>query len=169
VESEEQDINTDKIYYSEFDVSTLSEAQRIEYNYHFVDSTLPIWAAVVSHILSLGIFSLIYYGIMHSKFPLIKKNDFDTPKAIGFMFIPLFNLYWTFRFWEHLGHKINLQYKLRNEKPPIENTFIMLTVASKFGHVIGFAISYLVLYPIMIARIQRACNTLAEEHPYYSE
>jgi len=52
-------------------------------------------------------FSVIFYGIVHGKLPQRRPDDPSTGKAIGFMFIPFFNLYWICFFWVRLCTRIN--------------------------------------------------------------
>ena len=54
---------------------------------------------------TLGLFTFIYQGLNFSKLPVARHDDFGSGKAIGFMFIPIYSLYWTFRFVHSLrGH-----------------------------------------------------------------
>lgn len=81
------------VYKPDFELSNLSEEKRIDFSQHQFNSTFPTAAVIVLHFITSGIFTLIYFGLKHSKLPMIRHDDFGAGKAIGFMFIPGFNLY----------------------------------------------------------------------------
>ena len=98
------------IYSKSFDLHNIKSGDKRELMRTELKS-FPVAGAVLLHIFTLGIFSFIYYGLAHSKFPKIKQNDFPAARAIGFMFIPIFSIYWQFVFWLRLVDRINLQLK----------------------------------------------------------
>jgi len=97
-----------------------------------------------------------------SKLPPAKEGDFRAGKGIGFMFIPFFNLYWLFRFVLSLTDRLNFQFRLRGQKPPISRG---LALASCIVYVIPYvdAISWLLLMPIVAGQMQAATNRLVDE------
>jgi hypothetical protein len=121
----------------------------------------PTWLVVVLHFLTLGLFTLIYQGLKFSKLPEVKQDDFGAGKAIGYMFIPFFGLYWVFRFALSLTDRLNFQFRLRGERPPISRG---LTMASAIVYVIPYVdlISLVFLMPIVAGQWQAATNRLAE-------
>ncbi|MDD5591620.1 MAG: hypothetical protein PHY18_06845, partial [Dehalococcoidales bacterium] len=54
--------------------------------------------------------------------------DFGAGRAIGFWFIPGFNLYWVFRFCLRLVDRVNFQLRLRGLKTTIGRGFVLATV-----------------------------------------
>ena len=96
----------------------LTGEQREQYKQHALTS-FPTWLVVVLHFLTLSLFTLIYQGLKFSKLPEVKQDDFRAGKAIGFMFIPFFNWYWQFRFALGLTDRLNFQFRLRGERPPV--------------------------------------------------
>jgi hypothetical protein len=123
--------------------------------------TFSIGALIGMHFITLGLFTLIFFGLKHSQMPLIRHDDFGARKAIGFMFIPFFNLYWQFKFWLRLVDRVNFQSRLAGLRPAISRKLMLATII--VGLVPGVnAAAFLVMYPICIVRIQRACNELAE-------
>jgi hypothetical protein len=148
------------IYNSTFDLSTLSNEQRSEFRQHQFTSTFPTAVVILLHFVTVGIFTLVYFGLKHSKLPMIKHNDFKAGKAIGFMFIPFFNLYWQFRFWLRLVDRVNLQLRLRGSPPTISKDLMLATIIVGLIPFVNFAA--VVMYPICIGQIQIACNKLAE-------
>lgn len=136
----------------------LSEKEKRDFKKHEIKQ-YPVWACIVFHFITFGLFTLIYFGLKHGKLPKIRYNDPGTGKAIGFMFIPFFNLYWGFFFWLRLIDRINFQYKLRGKSPALDNTLAILAMVLMFVPFINY-ISAIILYPIMAGQIQSASNRL---------
>jgi len=157
----------DTIYEPTVDLRNLSEEQRKAFGQHKFTSTFPTPLVILLHFITLGIFTLVYFGLKHSKLPMIKHDDFGAGEAIGFMFIPFFNLYWQFRFWLRLVDRVNFQLRLRGSPPTISKGLMLATIIVSFIPYVGFA-SILIMYPICIGEIQIATNKLAKEHPWPS-
>lgn len=149
----------ENIYNDKVDLSKLSSKDRCVFKKHKLDSEFPIWACIILHYISVGIFDLIYYGVIHGKLPYLENDDPTTGKAIGFMFIPIYNIYWYFFFWLRLIDRIKLQYKLRKKKYSLNKTFFIIIL---IGSIIPYA-GFLVFMPIMIGLIQNAINRLVEQ------
>lgn len=64
---------------------------------------------ILLHFVSCGIFTAIWLNLMHGKMPKIRPDDPSAGKAIGFLFIPFFNLYWIFFTYHRLCLRINEQ------------------------------------------------------------
>lgn len=120
--------------------------------------------AIMLHLLTLGLFTLIHFGLMHSKLPVIGHDDFRAKKAIKFSFIPFFNLYWVFRFWLRLVDRVNLQMRLRGLPPTVSRRLMLATII--VGIIPGANLAaLLVMYPMCIAQIQSSCNIIVPEEP----
>ena len=124
---------------------------------------MPPWAVVVLTILTLGLFGTIYLHLKHNRLPKVKADDPSNGKAIGFMFIPLFGIYWYFFAWLRLVDRINLQFRLRGHEAPISRGQVKgcLGTCLAGGWLI---IPLLVGIPwalVLAAKIQRASNALA--------
>jgi hypothetical protein len=148
------------IYAPAFDLSSLSDEQRSKFGQHQFTSTFPTAVVILLYFVTLGLFTLIYFGLKHSKLPVIKHDDFKAGKAIGFMFIPFFNLYWQFRFWLRLVDRVNFQLRLGGFSPTISKGLMLATVIVGLIPYVNFAA--IIMYPICIGKIQIACNKLAE-------
>src|SRR5438874_12371470 len=59
-------------------------------------TSFPVVAVILLHYVTCGIFPLIWLNLMHGKLPRVRADDPSAGKAIGFCFIPFFNLYWIF-------------------------------------------------------------------------
>lgn len=119
-------VNYEDIYYDTFDLKKVKPSDKKKFMKTGLNH-FSVAGAVLLHIITLGLFSLIYYGIAHARFPKIKKNDCGAGAAIGFMFIPFFNLYWTFFYWLRLTDRINLQLEFRNINKKIPKALILTT------------------------------------------
>lgn len=149
------------VYGPHFELISLSEEQRRAFSQHGMNLTVSIDAVIGMHFITLGLFTLFLFGLKHSLLPQIRHDDFRAQRAIGFMFIPFFNLYWQFRFWLRLVDRVNFQLRLAGLGPAISRRLMLATII--VGVVPGVnAAAFLVMYPICIVRIQRACNDLAE-------
>lgn len=145
-----------------FNVVQLSEEQRHAYSQHQLQE-FPTWAVIVLSIVTLGIFGVVYHGMKHSKLPEVRPDDFGAGRAIGFLFIPFFNLYWTFVFWNRLADRLNFQYKLRAAPPPVSRDLaIWINVTGIAGAFIFFTwLAWPILACVSAAQIQNAANRLA--------
>jgi len=102
----------------------LTEGQRAALCKHKL-RRFPVWAVGVLSALTLGIFPLVHFGLMHDRLPRAEPNDPSAAKAIGFWLIPCFNLYWMFFASLRLVDRINLQFELRGERPAIHPAWII--------------------------------------------
>jgi hypothetical protein len=56
-----------------------------------------------------ALFPTLHFLAMHGKMPKNRPDDPGTGKAIGLMFVPVFNIYWAFFAWLRLFVRINEQ------------------------------------------------------------
>ncbi|MEM6292813.1 MAG: serine/threonine-protein kinase [Myxococcota bacterium] len=122
----------------------------------------PTALAVLLHLMTFGIFSIIYYGLQHDRLPQAKADDPSAAKAIGFNFIPYFNLYWFIFQPMRLTDRLNLQDNIRDRENSTSRG-LMLTLA-----ILGMIpyINILIgipLYSIGVYKLQRHINRLADE------
>jgi hypothetical protein len=150
------------VYNPYFDLRKIPLDQREEFKNHTLDTTFPVAVVILLHFVTLGIFTFIHFGLLHSRLPIIKSDDFSGGKAIGFLFIPFFNIYWIFVFWGRLTDRINFQYKLRNQPAPISKGLVITSVAIAIIPYLGI-LSFIFLLPIVVGTIRSACNRLVIE------
>jgi hypothetical protein len=144
-------------------VQQLGPAERAALGAHQLDS-FPVWAAGLLHFVTFGLFSIIFYGIQQGRMPRASHNDPTTAQAIGYQFIPFFNLYWTFFNPLRLCDRITFQYRLRGRD---EEAPRGLMLASAVCSMIPYAnvVSMLVLWPIATCLLQSKINRLNELGP----
>jgi hypothetical protein len=150
------------VYDPFFDLNQIPPEQREQFKRNSFFGTFPVAVVVLLHIITLGFFSLIYMGLKHGKLPRIKQDDPSAGKAIGFMFIPIFDLYWLFIFWLRLADRVNFQFRLRGMAPPVSKGLAM--TACIFGVIpyVNF-LGQLFVFPFLAAQIQSATNRLGME------
>jgi len=177
-----------RIYQSTFDLNSLTDEQRREYSQHQFTGTFSAGLTIFLHLITAGIFTIIYFGLKHSKLPKIRHDDFGAGRAIGFMFIPGFNAYWVFRFCLRLVDRVNFQLRLRGLQPTIGRGFLLATVIISlvlfpvaflvpmfsqivpavivrytiYPVIVGYTIP-VVMYTICVGKGQIATNRLAEK------
>ena len=139
----------------------LSETDKAYLRQHRLSSfSAPL--AVLLHFLTFGLFSLIHFGLQHDKLPQAKRDDPSGAKAVGFSFIPYFNLYWFVFQPMRLTDRLNLQDRIRDREDGT-NRGLMLTLS-----ILGMIpyINILIgipLYSIGVYKLQKQINRLAEE------
>ncbi|HZS36512.1 MAG TPA: hypothetical protein VFF06_06790 [Polyangia bacterium] len=92
--------------------SKIGPGERAALGAHSLEK-FPVWALGVLHVVTLGLFSLIWFGLQQGKLPRAAYNDPSAGQAIGFQFIPFFNYYWVFFSPMRLCDRVTLQYRLR--------------------------------------------------------
>jgi hypothetical protein len=141
----------------------LSAEQREAYKQHRL-SSFPTWAFVLLTIVTLGIFGGVFHLAKHGRLPTVKPDDPSAGKAVGFLFIPFFNIYWFFVVWPRLIDRVNFQYRLRGHPAPINRgtamTAMILTIVGLLFAIV--ALVGVVMLLIVGAQIQSATNKLAE-------
>lgn len=151
------------VYESSVDLSAVLSPEEYERYKHHELTRFPVWLVIVLHYLTLGIFTLIYQGLKLSKLPMVRENDFRAGKGIGFCFIPFYNYYWIFRFVNAISDRLNFQFRLRGQRPPVPRG---LGIAACILWVIPFytaIITWLFLMPILSGYMQSAANRLVDE------
>ena len=124
-------------------------------------SEFPVAVAILLHYVSFGIFTMIWLNLMHGKMPKIRHDDPSAGKAIGFMFIPVFNLYWIFFTYTRLCLRINEQRQMRNLPPKAPPGLAIGMCILRIIPYIGL-ISLAILEPIFSGIIQSSVNDLAK-------
>ena len=72
---------------------------------------------ILLNVVTVGLFATIRFNLMHGKMPKIRRDDPSAGRAIGFLFIPFFNLYWFFFTYLRLITRINEQRVWRGLPP----------------------------------------------------
>jgi zinc-ribbon domain len=124
-------------------------------------SPFPTAVTVILHFFTLGIFTTIYMGLQHGKLPVVAHDDPSAGKAIGFLFIPFYNIYWNFVFWLRLCDRLNFQYQMRGMEPSAPRGLALATIIVNLIPYVGFIVGYLIMMPILAGILQSKVNELA--------
>jgi serine/threonine protein kinase len=143
------------------DPRVLSEQDKAILRQHSLKE-FPVWAAVGLHYLTFGLFSMIHYGLQHDRLPEAQSNDPTAAKAIGFSFIPYFNLYWCVFAPLRLAERLNLQAHVRGRGDQVNRTFILVSaILGIFPYLnLVFGIPF---WGIGVYKLQKTINALARE------
>ncbi|HET6248261.1 MAG TPA: hypothetical protein VFE47_11230 [Tepidisphaeraceae bacterium] len=119
----------------------------------------PILAACC-HILTLGFFTLFHFQLMHDQLPKNRPDDPSSGRAIGFMFIPFYNLYWMFFSQLRLLKRIDEQRRLAGlPNRSLRGLCIAMLVMLCIPY-INF-ISFFIVHPVYICLLQTSVNELS--------
>lgn len=129
-------------------------------------SPFPVIGAVLLSIF-VHLFALIYYGLVHGNLPRRRPDDPSAAKAIGFSFIPFFNIYWICFFWVRLCTRINDESMRVGLPPAAPRTLVMAICWSFLGLFIPLLnilviIALIVMVITALVQIQTSLNRLAE-------
>jgi hypothetical protein len=146
--------------YELIDIHSLPLEERARLAAHSV-KRFPVWAVGVLNVLTFGLFPLIHFGMIHDRLPRAAHNDPSASKAIGFQFIPYFNLYWIFFSARRLCDRLTLQFRLRalpDSAPKGLLTAACVLTVIPYANLIGIPI----LWTIGACVLQSKVNRVAE-------
>ena len=125
-------------------------------------SSFPTAVVVLLHFLTLGIFTTIWLGLLHGKMPLNRHDDPSAGKAIGFLFIPIYNFYWVFFTYHRLCVRLNEQLELGRHADEVpKGLAITMCILMLLPYV--SLISFFVLFPVFAGIVQSKVNLLAAD------
>src|SRR5262249_33497473 len=153
-----------------FDLNTLPADARTAASHHTFNGKLPVWMAIVFTLLSAGLFAYLFFPLKHRQLPKLRPDDPGGAKALGYLFIPIFNIYWFVVMWSRLAQRLNFQLRLRN-RPAIVSPLLVtagpiavLATGLLFrGSLVGticFLINWLVLTPLIAIQVESAVSAI---------
>jgi len=148
--------NIEQVYEEEY---KLSPAQKSKFKKNEL-TEFPVAATVILHLITFGIFTWIYFGLIHEKLPKVKDDDFGAAKAILFMLIPFFNIYWMFIFWLRLYDRVNLQLKARGRSFELPRGLVIATLILNLIPFVNY-ITF-IFWPIVAGLMQSGINQAAK-------
>lgn len=125
-------------------------------------ASFPVAVLILLHFFTLGIFSMVWLNLMHGRLPRIRQDDPSAARAIGFCFIPLFNLYWIFFTYRRLCVRLDEQRGLYGLPP--SNLKGLATAACIFRIIpyLNVLLGFTILTPVFIGMVQSSVNTLVK-------
>jgi hypothetical protein len=142
------------------DIAQLTPGDRAALAHHEVEA-FPVWATLLLHYLTFGLFSLVHISMLHGRLPQAERDDPSAAKAIGFSFIPYFNLYWVFFNPLRLADRINLQLRLRGRPDGVPRGLVLACSVISMIPYLGWFLGVFFLWPLAVAYFRSAANTLA--------
>ena len=144
-------------------LQSIGPAERVVLGAHNLER-FPVWAAGLLHFFTFGLFSIIFYGIQQGRMPRAAHNDPTTGTAIGYQFIPFFNLYWIFFAPMRLCDRVTLQFRLRGCDEEAPKGMVLASAIVQVVPYIGM-ISIPILWTISTCLLQHKINRLIELGP----
>jgi len=123
--------------------------------------TFPILALLALHYVTFGLFSMVWVNVFHGSLPKRRPDDPSVGRAVGFLFIPIYSLYWVFFTHLRLCERLNEESARRGLPGRTSRSLVLWTCIVHVLPLVGF-VSFLVLYPIVAASLQGQVNELAE-------
>lgn len=136
----------------------VTEAERVALGVHGLKH-FPVWLAVLLHVLTFGIFSVLYYAGQGGRLPQVDAGDPSAQKGVGFFLIPYFNVYWLFAFPTRLADRLNLQLRLRGERPAISQALMVACAISSAIILVPF------VWIFAVVQVQQAINRIVALGP----
>ena len=75
----------------------------------FRSARFSVILLVLLHFVTFGVFTFIWFSILHGRLSKVRRNDPSALRAALFTLIPIFNIYWAFFFWYRLCTRIEEQ------------------------------------------------------------
>lgn len=126
-------------------------------------TSFPVAVVILLHFVTCGLFSFIYLNLMHGKLPRVRSDDPSAGRAVGFCFIPFYNLYWIFFSYRRLCLRIDEQRNLYGLPP--SNLSGLATAACIFQVIpyLNILVGYTIITPIFLGLMQSSVNQLANK------
>jgi type II secretory pathway pseudopilin PulG len=121
----------------------------------------PVAAVIILHYLTCGIFGIVWLNLMHGKLPRVRPDDPTAGRAVGFCFIPFFNLYWIFFTLRRLCLRVDEQRSLYGLPP--SNLRGLATTACVFQVIpyVNVLLGLTIMFPVFLGVMQSSVNQLA--------
>lgn len=130
-------------------------------------SSFPVAASVILNFITFGIFGFFHFNLKHGDLPAAAANDPSGGKALGFHFIPYFNMfYWKFFAYRRLCDRLNLQLRLRGLPDHAPKGLMTAIAILNLIPYLGWAVNILFMYPIAAGRLQATINRAAALPPH---
>jgi len=123
-------------------------------------TTFPVALAILLHYVTFGLFTMIWLNLMHGRMCRVRADDPSAARAIGFCFIPFFNLYWIFFTYNRLCLRIDEQRGLYGLPASNLGGLAITACILQIIPYLNFLIGYTIIAPIFIGTMQASVNKL---------
>jgi hypothetical protein len=141
-------------------IGHLTPGERAALARHDVEA-FPIWAVLLLHFATLGVFSLVHFSRLHGRLPRAEDDDPSAAKAVGLSFIPYWHFYWWVFNPLRLADRINLQFRLRGLPDAVPRGLVIAAGVTSVVPQLLMVLGFPIFWPIAIVLLQRAANQLA--------
>lgn len=120
----------------------------------------PIALVVLLTVITLGVFGLIWVNLQHGRLPRVRPDDPTAGQAIGYLFIPVYGLYWVFHTHLRLCDRLD---EARRAAGLPDKSLRLLTIATCTLLVapLGYVGCALLFYPILAGMVQSSVNEVS--------
>jgi hypothetical protein len=150
--------------YHALDLRALPLEERARLASHSV-TRFPVWLVAFLNIITLGLFPLIHFGLIHDRLPRAAHNDPGSGKAIGFSFIPYYNLYWMFFNALRLCDRLTLQFRLRGLRDTAPRGMMLAACIVGVIPYVNIFIGLPIIWTIAVCLLQSSVNKVAALGP----
>jgi hypothetical protein len=150
--------------YTLADIRALSLEERARLAVHSL-RPFPVWLVGILNVLTFGLFPFIHFGLLHDKLPKASHNDPSAGKAIGYQFIPYYNLYWIFFSALRLCDRLTLQLSLRGLRERAPRGLVLAACIVTVIPYLNMLIAIPVLWTIAVCMLQSTVNRVAGLSP----
>jgi hypothetical protein len=150
--------------YHSLDIRALPLEERARLASHTI-TRFPVWLVGILNVLTLGIFPLIHFGLIHDRLPRAAHNDPSSGKAIGFTFIPYYNLYWMFFNSLRLCDRLTLQFRLRGLRDSAPRGMMLAACIVGVIPYVNILIGLPIIWTIAVCLLQSSVNKVASLGP----
>jgi hypothetical protein len=120
----------------------------------------PVWVMVLLTIITVGIYAEFWLNHWHGIMPKRRNDDPSTGRAIGFLFIPFFNLYWVFESLLRVSTRLDEELEAAGYRERVPKELVRWMLIINFVPYVGL-VSGLILAPIAVGIYQSKVNQLA--------
>jgi hypothetical protein len=106
---------------------------------------IPVILMYLLTVMTLGLYPFFHFNMMHGGLPKVRPNDPSAGAAVGFHFIPLFNIYWVVFVHLRLVDRINEQRRLAGLAESSVRGFLITAIVFQFIPILNFAAPVLFL------------------------
>jgi hypothetical protein len=150
--------------YNLVDIRTIPLEERARLAMHSV-TPFPVWAVGILNVLTFGLFSLIHFGLINNRLPKAALNDPSAGEAIGYQFIPFYNLYWIFFSSLRFCDRLTLQLRLRGLRDRAPRGLVLAACIVGLIPYVGFLLGMFIFWTIAACMLQSTVNRVASLSP----
>jgi len=120
----------------------------------------PIWALVLLHYLTLGVFSMVWVNLYHGSLSRERADDPTAGQAVGYLFVPIYGLYWIFFTHLRLCERLYRDQIMAGLARPNLRAFALWCCIVEVVPYVNF-LGTLITYPVLAGLLQHRLSELS--------